>query len=70
MTKNNIVKYTIPMKNDKSISRLKKQFTEDDVTEAIIVGFTTDGEIKIYSNAMSRRDALWLLEQARIQVMS
>lgn len=66
---NKIVKFTIPYKNDKSMSRLKKCFAEDDLTEAVIVGFSEKGDFCMYSNEVSRKDTLWLLEKAKQYIL-
>ena len=38
---------------------------EAGLTECLIVGYDADGRLVLRSSGMARRDALWLIEQAK-----
>ena len=42
----------------------------DSLKEILIIGWDTDGELFVRSSRMSRRDALWLCEQAKIRTLN
>ena len=39
------------------------------LTECIVVGYDDEGHMVIRSSGMSRRDAVWILEQAKRHAM-
>lgn len=41
----------------------------DNLKEVFVVGFDGDGDLLVRSSRMTRRDALWLIEQARLYIL-
>lgn len=40
-----------------------------ELKDVLVIGYDADGDLLIRSSRMIRRDALWMLEAAKIQVM-
>jgi hypothetical protein len=51
------------MKPDQAIDSL--QHCKEDLTDILIVGYDTDGDLFVRSSHLSRADALFLLEKAK-----
>lgn len=65
----NVVKWKMPVDANMTMKRFKKSVSEEDFKEAIVVGYDADGDLVIRSSKMSRRDALFLLEQAKMHTL-
>lgn len=39
------------------------------LTECVVIGYDEDGDMVIRSSGMARKDALWLLEQAKLHTL-
>ena len=39
------------------------------LTECIVIGYGESGDLVVRSSGMTRRDALWILEQARLHTL-
>ena len=48
-----------------SQGEIQRDAQEAGLTECLIVGYDADGRLVLRSSGMARRDALWLIEQAK-----
>lgn len=65
----NIVKWKMPVDANMTMRRFKRSVAEEDFTGAVIMGYDKDGDFIVRSSKMSRKDALWMLEQAKLHIL-
>lgn len=65
----NIVKWKMPVDAEMTMERFKKCVVEEEFSDAIVLGFDMEGNFVTRSSKISRRDALWLIEQAKLSIL-
>ena len=64
-----VIKWNIPCDSHMNIRRVRKVIRERDWDQVMAIGYDKDGDLMICSSKMSRKDALWLLEQAKLHAL-
>jgi hypothetical protein len=64
----NIIKLA-PTTSTTAKQALQEMLEDNDLTEVIIIGIDSTDDLVIRSSGMTRRDALWLIEQAKIHTL-
>lgn len=65
----NIRKFKPLAETNMSMGRFKKCVEASELVDGMLIGYDADGDLVVLSSAMSRRDALWMLEMAKNYTM-
>ena len=65
-----IKKWTVPSGGDMTPQRFKKIISNEEFKEAMLIGYGKDGELIRYTTGLSRKDALWILESTRNDILN
>lgn len=68
--KSNVTKFKTPISSNMSVEQVKKRIISEDWSNLLVVGYHKDTgcDLITRSSEMSKQDALWLLESAKLHV--
>ncbi len=64
-----IVKWHIPVNDNMSVLQFKKLVMDIDFSEGLLLTYYEDGSVAFNSTGMSKRDALWIIENAKRKLL-
>jgi hypothetical protein len=59
----------LPASDHMTVEQALDYTKKDGLTEVLIIGHDADGDLIIRSSHLSRKDALWLLEQGKLHTL-
>jgi len=64
-----VVKWNVPINDNMSVTQFKKLVVDMDFTQAVLLTYYEDGSVAINSTGMCKKDALWIIEQAKSKIL-